>query len=61
MPSYDGIRFEPLTIAETDFGQPPGFRTQALNIGAFRSYSFAPDLNAGNRPTSGQIYPRGVR
>lgn len=54
-------RYEPLAISEFETGFLPAVKFSALELGAFRSYTFAPDTNAAGRPTSGQIYPRGVR
>lgn len=54
-------KYEALNLGQFIKGFRPAVKFTSLNLSAFRNYAFAPDLNAGNRPTSGQIYPRGVR
>lgn len=61
MATYDGLTTPSPLITAATAGARKGLTTYAVTYEAARSYSFAPDLNAGNRPTSGQIYPRGVR
>jgi hypothetical protein len=53
--------YEALNLGQFTEGYLPTIKFTSLNFGAFRKYAFAPNANAGNRPTSSQIYPRGVR
>ena len=62
MADYTGAKaYEPLQISEFETGYLPGIAFNSSPYAAFRFYTFAPSLNTGNRPTSGQLYPRGFK